>query len=262
MRGLTLGRSLIFIVSVVVGATACDSGPKAGEEAVYWGGKLNTESELTKRDTALNHLTDLKDKKALPSLYEALKQKGPMAELRPKIAELIGIVGDETSVGPLVDAIDWSAGAGGAGKEAKFNANTNEKVAKALGKLAKGTDDKAVDSLKRLADNNSQDVQLAAVVALGDIKAPGAVDKLIEIADGHPNNFMVKNAQIALGKIGDPKSARVLGKLLFFERTGVSFYADASYELFLLGKPALPVLDEIYDGKFKEIEELHIDPQV
>ena len=55
---------------------ACDSGPKAGEEAEYWGKKLNTESDIPKRDVAMSHLVDLKDKKSLPFLYEALKQTG------------------------------------------------------------------------------------------------------------------------------------------------------------------------------------------
>ena len=171
------------------------------------------------------------------------------------------MIGDDTSVQPLLDGVDWNAGAG-RDKETRLLANANEKIAKALGKLGKGDHEKTVETLKRLAENNNQDVQLAAIVALGDLKAVGAVEKLVEIADGHPNNFMVKNAVDSLGKIADPKGARVLGKLLFFERQGVSFYREASYGLFLIGKPAVPVLDEIYDGKFKDIDELHIEPGV
>jgi HEAT repeat protein len=251
--GLTVASVLFFI--------GCDGGPKSGQEAEYWGKKLNTESELSKRDVALTHLNDLKDKKSLPYLYDALKQTGAAVELRPRVAELIGIIGDETSVEPLIEAIDWSAGAG-RDRETRAAANTNEKIAKALGRLAKAKDGKAVDALKRLVGNNSQDVQLAAIFSLGEMRATDAVQELIDVADGHPNNFMVKNAVEALGKIQDPRAARVLGKLLFFERGGVSFYREASYAMFLLGKDAVPVLDEIYDGKFKEIDELHIDPNV
>lgn len=257
----TLRASLFFTLLAASLVAGCDSGPAPGEEAVYWGKKLNTESDLPKRDVALTKLNELKDKKALPSLYEALKQTGPAVELKPRVAELIGIIGDDSSIQALVDAVDWGAGAG-RDKESRALANANEKIAKALTKLGKGDDAKVVDTLKRLADNNSQDVQLAAVVGLGEIRATGAVDKLIEIADGHPNNFMVKNAVQALGKIADPKAARVLGKLLFFERTGVSFYPEASYAMFLIGKGAVPVLDEIYGNTFKEIDELHIEPTV
>lgn len=250
--------ALLTLPVVALFTLACDTGPKPGLEAEYWGKKLNTASDIPKREVALTHLGELKDKKALPSLYEALKTGGAMVELKPKVAELIGIIGDETSVDPLIDNVDWMAGAG-RDKETRLLANANEKTAKALAKVSKGDHEKTVTTLVRLADNNNQDVQLASIVALGELRAPGAVDKLIEIADGHPNNFMVKNAVDALGKIGDPKAARVLGKLLFFERTGVSFYREASYGLFLLGKPAMPVLDEIYDNKFKDIEELHIE---
>jgi HEAT repeat protein len=250
---------LIFIGGIF--AIGCDTGPKVGEEADYWGKQLIKASDMPKRSAALAHLVELKDKKSLPHLFEALKLDGAAVELKPKVAELIGIIGDDASVGPLLDAVDYNAGAG-RDKETRLLANANEKIAKALGKLGSGSHEKTVETLKRLAENNNQDVQLAAIVALGDLKAPGAVDKLIEIADGHPNNFMVKNAVEALGKIADPKSASVLGKLLFFERTGVSFYREASYGLFLIGKPAIPVLDQIYDAKFKDIEELHIEPGV
>lgn len=249
------------VVALFTLTFACDSGPKPGQEAEYWGKKLMTESDIPKREVALTHLTELKDKKSLPHLYEALKAGGAMVELKPKVSELIGIIGDESSVEPLIAAVDWMAGAG-RDKETRLLANANEKIAKALAKVGKGDHEKTVQTLVRLADNNNQDVQLAAIVALGELRAAGSVDKLIEIADGHPNNFMVKNAVEALGKIADPKAARVMGKLLFFERTGVSFYREASYGMFLIGKAALPVLDEIYDAKFKEIEELHIEPGV
>jgi HEAT repeat protein len=258
----TLGASLLFIFALSALTSACDSGPKPGEEAVYWGAKLNSDKvDFANREVALAKLNELKDPKALPHLYDALKLTGRSIELRPKVVELIGVTGDDTSVQPLVDAVDWGAGAS-RDKETRFLANANEKIAKALGKLGKGDDAKVVDTLKRLADNNNQDVQLAAVVALGDLKAEGAVEKLVELADGHPNNFMVRNAVEALGKIADPRAARVLGKLLFFERQGVSFYREASYALFLIGKGAMPVLDEIYGNKFKDIEDLHIEPNV
>jgi hypothetical protein len=84
----------------------------------------------------------------------------------------------------------------------------------------------------------------------------------VKIADGHENNYMVKNACEALTKLGDPRAADVMGKLMFFERTGVSFYREASWGLFMLGKGAMPTLDAIWEGKFKAIDTLHIDPFV
>ncbi len=252
---------------VVVGACAlagCDSGPKPGEEGAYWGKKLVEEISFSKKDAALKHLVEAKDKGSLPFLYQELKQ--PVSELRPQVVELIGLIGDDTSVEPLVGAIDPAAGAG-RDKEGRIKANTNEKAVKALTRLSQTTpavaaNTKVIDAARTLANSNSLDVQLAAIVALGDLQAKDAVKDLVAIADGHPNNFMVKNATEALIKIGDPAAAEVFGKLLFFERDGVSFYRESSYGLFIIGKGALPVLKQIWDASFKPIEQLHIDPLV
>jgi HEAT repeat protein len=254
--------ALAAAVSVVGG---CDSGPKPGEEGAYWGRKLVEEVDAGKRDAALKHLVEAKDKGSLPFLYDALK-KSETLEMRPQIVELIGVLGDDTAVDPLVGSIDLLAGAG-RDKESRIKANSNEKAVKALTRLAQanpalGNNAKLVEVIRKLANSNSLDVQLAAIFALGELKAKDAVDDLIQIADGHPNNFMVKNACEALTKIGDAKAADVMGKLMFFEREGVSFYREASYGLFVLGKDALPTLKSIWDGKFAAIENLHIDPLV
>ena len=263
--GASRSLRLSFVVIALVVATAgCDNGPQPGEEGRYWGEKLTTALPLVKKDVALKHLIELKDKGALPSLYEELK--APLTELRPQIVELIGLIGDDTSVEPLLNSIDPGAGAG-RDKEGRIKANTNEKAIKALSRLSKQTpavaaNAKVVEVVLGLANSNSLDVQLAAIVALGDLRATAAVPDLIKIADGHPNNFMVKNAAEALLAIGDAAAAPVMGKLLFFERDGVSFYRESSYALFAFGKGSLPTLKSIYDGEFKAIEQLHIDPLV
>jgi HEAT repeat protein len=73
---------------------------------------------------------------------------------------------------------------------------------------------------------------------------------------------MVKSACESLGKIGDPKSVPSLIRLMFFERTGVSFYREASYALFQVGAPAVPALIDLYEGKAKNLDELHVDPNL
>ena len=254
----------LAVLTFVVAIAGCDSGPKPGEEGVYWGQKLTTELAFGKKDAALKHLVEVKDKASLPFLYQELK--APLTELRPQIVELISVIGDESSVGPLVDVIDPAAGAG-RDKEGRIKANTNEKAIKALSRLSKQTpavaaNQKVIDVVRGLANSNSLDVQLAAIVALGDLQAKDAVPDLIKIADGHPNNFMVKNAAEALIEIGDAAAAPVMGKLLFFERDGVSFYRESSYALFSFGKGSLPTLKSIYDNKFSAIDTLHIDPLV
>jgi HEAT repeat protein len=257
-------RTLSLVVAPVVLLAACDTGPKPGQEGAYWGEKLVEASDPAKRDAAMKHLQEEQDKGSLPFLYEVLKQ--PPSEVRPAVVELIGMIGDDGSVDPVVGSVDLLAGAGH-DKESKLRSNTNEKALKALTRLAQknpavAQNPRVVEVARKLSSSNSLDVQLAAIYALGELKAKEAVDDLIGIADGHENNYMVKNACEALTKIGDAKAANVMGKLLFFERTGASFYREASWGLFLLGKEAMPTLRSIAEGTFKPIETMHIDPFV
>jgi len=249
---LTLCGALLF--------AACSSGPEEGKEAEYWGEKAaSSDVAMKDREVAMNHLRELKDPKSLPYLYKVLQ--GDKASLKPIAAQLVANMGDDTSIDPLIASVDWNAGAG-TDKNSRAASTVNQRVAEALGRIGKGDDSRVVDALKRLAENNHANTQLAAIVSLGKIKAAGAVDDLIDIADGHTNNFMVKNACEALGDIGDAKAVPVLVKLLFFERTGVSFYREASYSLFQIGKPAIEPLVEVYNNKYKPIEDMHIEPGV
>ena len=254
-----LSRALA--VAVILATAACDSGPKPGQEGAFWGQKLVEEPSASKKDVALKHLQELKAADSIPFLHEELKQ--PLSEVRAPVVELLGLMADKSSVEPILSAIDPAAGAG-RDKEAKLQVNVNEKAIKALVRIVDKDPSAAtpavISALQKLSRSNSLDVQLAAIFALGELKATAAVDELVGLADGHTHNFIVKNAAEALTKIGDPKSAEVLGKLMFFEREGVSFYREASWGLFLLGKDAMPTLDAIYKGTFKPIEALHVDP--
>lgn len=251
ISGALLAATLTF------GLVACDTGPKPGEEATYWGQKLSDPERKT-RDQAMQHLMKLKDPKSRPFLHDAVKGEDP--ELRSEAALLLSVVGDESSVEALLAGIDWKAGAG-RDKKGRAAATANERIAKALGAVAKDGDTKAADALKRLSSSPHANTQLAAVWALGQLKATSAVQDLIDIADGHENNYMVKNAIIALGDIGDEKAVPVLIKLLFFER-GVSFYREASFALFQIGKPAVEPLLKVYQGKYEPIAELHVEAGV
>ena len=233
---------------------ACDTGPKPGEEADYYGKKLFADAPLKEKEAAINALTELKDKKALPHLYQVIDTGSVM--LRPKAVKLISSLGDKDSVPHLLKAIDYKAR--GKGKKEKKAMLANERIATALGRHASGDDKKVVNALARLTTNSNINTRLAAVTSLGKIKAGSAIDDLIEIATNDSNNFIVKNAVIALGEIADPKAIPALVKLMFFERTGVSFYREASYALFIIGKPAVQPLFDLYDGKVKEIDDMHI----
>lgn len=253
-------RGVVLAVALTVGAfgVGCDSGPKPGEEAAYYGQRIIDEKDDVKRSLAIKEISkisnDKKDfKAALPGLLAAIKS--PTGDYKREAVELIGKSGDASAVAALVDAIDWKATSGRA-------ASLNEAITIAIGKLAKPGDAKAVDALKRVAANGHLEAQLQAVIALGNLKATDAVSDLIDIVRGHENNFMVKNAVQALGEIGDAKAVPALGRALFFERTGVSFYVEASYSLFQIGKDSVPTLMDIWNNKFQPIEDLHVDTGV
>lgn len=251
-------RSIAAIAAVVVFASlgGCEGGPQPGKEAEYYGKiAADPKAKTSDRESAIKHLEGLNDKAALPFLYEVLA--GEKATLKPRVPAIIQRVGDESSVGPLIKGIDFKAGMG-TDKKARAAANTNEAIAKALGKLAPKNDEKVSEALERLADSNHLNTQLAAIVALGRMESKHAAQFLIDTADGHTHNFIVKNAVIALGDIGVPEAVPVLIKMLFFERKGASFYRESSYALFQIGKPAIDPLIDVYEGKYKAIEPMHI----
>lgn len=239
---------------------ACESGPKEGEEATYYAAQLNG-AETTDADmqAAVLKLQELKDPASLPALHQYLS--GSDGRVKSAVVLLVSNLGNKDSVPALLSAIDYKARPT-ADKASKQATAANEAVAKALAKFSSKADPKTVEALTKLADSSHLETQLAAIVALGELQIPEAVDDLVDIAEGHTNNFMVKNAAKALGNIGDAKAIPALVRLLFVERDGVSFYAEASYSLFQIGKEALPALRQVYKNNFEKIRDLHIEPGV
>lgn len=250
--------SSLLIAATLVGTTACDTGPKPGEEAVYYAERLKSD-DATKRAQALKELIHLKDARSLAGVH-GLLASGEL-ELRGEAADLLGQIADVSSIDPLINAIDWKAGSG-KNKKTRMAANANERIAKALGQVGEKAPAKVIATLKKLADTNHLNTQLAAIVALGRLKATDAVDQLVLIADGSNNNFIVKKTVVALGQIQDPRAVPVLAKLLFFERDGVSFYREASWAMFKIGKPAVETLVKTFHGKNTDLENMNLKPAV
>ncbi|MFH1808015.1 MAG: HEAT repeat domain-containing protein [Pseudomonadota bacterium] len=234
----------------LVGGTACtDNGPK---DAKYWGSKLIKDPKL--REQAVSELKKLKDPACVPDLIAALKIDG---DHRGDVAFLLGELKDKSAVPALVAGIDYAVGAG-RDKESKSKNSANTKIAEALGKIGDMT---AAEPLIKMLKSRDQYVQLAAVRALGVLKAPQAVEPLMDITENNENNFMIKNAIMSLGDIGDAKAIPLLIKMMFFER-GVSFYRESSYALFQFGRDAVPALLDAYEGKNEQVASLKLDPAV
>jgi HEAT repeat protein len=169
---------------------------------------------------------------ALLKLIEQPSDKGHQDRHQMEAATALGDLGDASAADGLVAAIDYDAGTSSDWKDKNGN-RTNEEICDALALLKPKS---AVDPLLKLIDKTRErNVILKAVRALGEIKDPKAVPKLIDIALNHENKFLRKNAVEALGTIGDPSATDALIQMMFIEFKGVSFYKEASYALFQIG---------------------------
>src|SRR5262249_54133560 len=101
-------------------------------------------------------------------------------------------------------------------------------------------------ALLRLARATDDNVRLAAVEALGNVKDKEAIPELSHIVDdAAAPPLLIKRAVVALGQIGDPEGIPALTHGLVLERQGVSFLPDASFALFLIGPAAVEPLLKI-----------------
>jgi len=214
--------------------------PSDPKDPATWIARLG-EGDARSRVKAVHELRKLKARGAAPALAKAL------ADLRVREDSVValGELGDESSVQPLLDAIDTNVGAGSDTATRAAN-RTNAKIADALGQLG---DAKAGPALLRLARSRDDFVRLSATQALGQLRYKDAVGELAHIVDdeGSPP-ILVKKAIVSLGQIGDPAAIPALQHALVMEMQGVSFISEASYALFQLGAAAVePMLKLVRD---------------
>jgi HEAT repeat protein len=219
----------------------CNKGdPKT---AKYWVDKVKEDKgEGTKKadlDKLAGVLKASKEPGAAAQVAELLKDQP--GDVPMKAAEILGELGDKAAVPALSAAVDVSRGAG-ADKSTQSINHLNKAIAEALGKLGDASGATALIQLLRCKDLYAQ---MAAIQALGTIKAQAGVDPLIAIAtDMTGETLPPKLAIVALGNIGDPKAIPALHKMLFKERKdrGVSFFAEASFAMYQIGKASSDVL--------------------
>ncbi len=176
-------------------------------------------------------------KEAVPYLVEVLKQ-APRA--RGQAAVLLGEIGDPAAVKPLIEAIETGA-------RERDTVDANRQISAALGALRAR---EAVPVLQRLSGSPDGFTQVAAVDALGEIGDPAAVDTLVAIAtDEGMQPFTAKKALLALGRIADPRATPAVLKMLFSERPGVTFFPEAAFATYQIGRPMEDPLLAVIDGK-------------
>src|SRR5467141_555918 len=194
------------------------------------------------RVQAVQQLRKLKAKQAAREVAALLKD--PLVKEDAALA--LEDLGGRGQVDALLDAVDTTVGAGSDAAARAAN-RTNARIAEALGNIG---DPRAGPALLRLARATDDTVRLAAVEALGNVKATDAIPELSHIVDdAAAPPLLIKRAIVSLGQIGDPGAIPALTHGLVIERQGVSFLPESSFALFLIGEPAVGPLVKIAEDQ-------------
>ncbi|MHA1793731.1 MAG: HEAT repeat domain-containing protein [Promethearchaeota archaeon] len=140
-----------------------------------------------------------KDNTPVSALVKMLKNAKDNTDLKYRIIESLGMIGDPEVGRLLVDHID-----------SESNPQILKELITAIGKV--GYKPAAKKILKYL-EHNDEGVRLAAATALGDIGDSSALDALFKVADD-VSSEVAGNAIISIGKIGDKNSLEKLFAML------------------------------------------------
>ncbi len=249
-RALWTAAAWVVLLGAVSG---CEGDPQKPE---YW---VKALEDRKTRETAIKDIRKDKSEVHIDGLLALSKKEDDPN--RADVAQILGQLGEKfparvNDIGPaLKDMVDFGVG-GASDKASRLKNLTNKNVADAFARMRFAG---GAETMSRLLDSKDQNTRLAAVAALGEIGAKDSSDKLIALVNEDDNNFMVKNAIKALGNIADPKAVPSLVRMMFFERS-VSFYAEASFALFQIGKPAVPALVDTLNGKKDHLGKLPAQP--
>ena len=220
--------------------TGCKADPATAE---YWEKALSSQKKTKEKLRTLEELRESKhlDGKFLPMLHAHLGSE-KQGEVKAAIARMLGELKDPSSVGPLSDALDL-------GTPDSAGNTANKEIAIALGHIGSPG---ATGTLSKLLKSRDNYTRIAAIEALGALKAKEAVPTLSEIAtDETTEPFISKKAIQALGDIGDPAPVPALMKMMVRERKGMSFYVESSFALFQIGPRAADALLPVLKGEDK-----------
>ncbi len=233
---LTVSLSLSLVLS------GCKGDPNTPE---YWQKSI---SNAKKKKDKVARVEALRAAKVvtpafLPMLHKELESE-KAGEVRAALARLLGELKDPSSVPSLLGALDF--GASDSDEKA-----ANKEIVVALGAIG---DKRAVPDLVKLLSVRDNYTVIAAIEALGQMKAADAYEPLNKLAvEESTEPFISKKAIQALGEIGDPRAVQALIRMMMKERRGVSFYVESSYALYQIGTPAADALIHTADGSDKEI---------
>jgi HEAT repeat protein len=233
-------RNLAWAAALLLFAAGClDPSDPAG-----WAKRAASRSRMQEKLEALEQVRKAPGdrKAAVPYLLLVLKQA---PRVRAEAALALGEIGDPSAVPGMVAAIDPAA-ADRDGFEA------NRRLAVALGAMRAR---EAVPLLVTLTGSPDGFTEVAAVDALGAIGDPAAVETLSAVAaSSGVEPVTAQHALLALGRIGDARAVPTVLRMLFEERSGASFFPQASFAAVELGRPMAARLVALLDGKDAELE--------
>lgn len=234
-------RARIAVSLLVVSLAACHGDPGTPG---HWEKRLNAAKRSRDKVRVLDELRESgKLAPAFTPMLSAQLEREKLREVKGAIAKLLGTLKDPASVDPLVSAIDFG------NTDASGNA-MNREIANALGQIG---DSQSIPPMLRLLGSRDPYTRIEAINALGALKAKSAVEPLLEIIAEEREPFIVKKAIQALGEIGDPRAIPALVPLLFKENRGLSFYAESSFALFQIGRPASDAVLAVLRGEDKKV---------
>jgi HEAT repeat protein len=130
-----------------------------------------------------------KDNTPVPALVQMLKNAGSNNDLKFRIIESLGMIGDPDVGMLLAEEIDTQEG-------------TPEILKEVIGAIGKVKYKPAAEKIVKYLEHDEEAVRLATATALGDIGDPSVLDDLFKAAND-VSSEVAGNAIISIGKIGD-----------------------------------------------------------
>ena len=221
----------LTVALLMLSFAGCKPDPSKPE---YWDKKISDSKGKKEKVKAVEELraSQHMGEAVVPVLLKHLASQ-KHAEVKASIARTLGEHHLASATDGLIAAIDPAP----SDSESR---TLNKEIATALGEIG---DTKAVPALVKLVRVKDNYTVIAALEALGHLEAAAAFDDVYALAqDENADPFVTRKAVIALGEIGDPKAVPGLIQAMIKERKGVSFYMEASFALYQLGKPAADAL--------------------
>jgi HEAT repeat protein len=141
-----------------------------------------------------------KDATPVPTLVEMLKRAGDNNDIKLRVIESLGLIGDPQVGMLLAEEIDSQAS----------NPDILKEVIAAIGKVKYKASAK---KLVKYLDHDEESVRLATATALGEVGDPSAIDALFKAAND-VSSEVAGNAIISIGKVGDKSCLARLFEML------------------------------------------------